>query len=239
MSKSNNWKETYDNVLSVFNVPELKSELRQTKIGDIEISSYDLFVDLNKYFSNLDIKPETRIFRIYADVVQLSNTLEIPLLNDGGAILIVARRIEIKPKCKIIVNYKKSFRIVIYTIEMTSELEIIANNDSYKFEIKDSKNVGKILTICNGKSPEYKDIRIFDNIILKNNTFLKILQYTLNIAIALFYDNLGITRPILSWIIRITRQSEREETKELYYYALTILTKLNTIDNRKENNIKF
>ncbi|CAG8786864.1 11806_t:CDS:1, partial [Racocetra fulgida] len=115
------------------------------------ISGCDLFVDLNKYFSNLDIKPETRIFRIYADVIQLSNILEIPLLNDGGAILIVARRIEIEPKCKIIVNYKKSFRIVIYSIEMTSELEIIANNDSYKFEIKDSKNVGKLLTICNGK----------------------------------------------------------------------------------------
>ncbi|CAG8666538.1 2974_t:CDS:2 [Cetraspora pellucida] len=239
MFKSNNWKETYDKVLSFFKVPELKPELQQTKIGDIEISSCDLFVDLNKYFSNLDIKPETRIFRIYADVVQLPNTLEIPLLNDGGAILIVARRIEIEPKCKIIVNYKKSFRIVIYTIEMTSELEINANNDSYKFEIKDSKNVGKILTLCNGKSSEYKDIPIFDNIILKNNAFLKVLQYSLNIAISLFYDNPGITRPILSWIIRITRQSEREETKELYYYALTILTKLNIIDKRKENNIKF
>ncbi|KAF0498881.1 hypothetical protein F8M41_020485 [Gigaspora margarita] len=120
---------------------------------------------------------------------------------------------------------------------MTSELEIIANNDSYKFEIKDSKNVGKLLTICNGKSPEYKDIRIFDNIILKNNAFLKLLQYSLNIAIALFYDNPGITRPFISWIVRITRPSELEETKELNYYALTILTKFNTIEKKEKKII--
>ncbi|CAG8649457.1 36418_t:CDS:2 [Gigaspora margarita] len=239
MSQPNNCKEMYDNVLRFFNMPKLKPELLLTNIGDIEISGCDFFVDLYKYFSNLDRKPETRIFRIYADVVKLSNTLEIPLLNDSGAILIVARRIEIEPKCKIIVNYKKFFRIVIYAIEMTSKLEIIANNSSYKFEIKDQKNVGKLLNIYNDKTPEYKDIHTFDNIILKNNSFFKMLQYSLNIAIALFYDNPGITRSILSWIVRITRKSELEEIKELYYYALTILTKLNTIDKRKENNIKF
>ncbi|CAG8568289.1 3554_t:CDS:2, partial [Dentiscutata heterogama] len=170
---------------------------------------------------------------------KLSNTLEFPLLNDSGAILIVARRIEIEPKCKIIVNYKKFFRIVIYSIEMTSELEIIANNSSYKFEIKDQKNVGKLLNIYNDKTPEYKDKHTFDNIILKNNSFFKMLKYSLNIAIALFYDNPGITRSILSWIVRITRKSELEEIKELYYNALTILTKLNTIDKRTENNIQF
>ncbi|CAG8831138.1 15886_t:CDS:2, partial [Cetraspora pellucida] len=156
-----------------------------------------------------------------------------------GAILIVARRIEIGSKCQIVINYKKFIRIIIYAIEMTSELEIIANNVSYKLKIKDSKNVGKLLTIHNHKSPEYKDIYTFDNIILKNESFFKILRYSLNIAIALFYEKPGITRSILSWTIRITRKSECEETKELYYYALTIFTKLNVIDKRKADNIQF
>ncbi|CAG8662105.1 19940_t:CDS:2 [Gigaspora margarita] len=35
------------------------------------------------------------------------------------------------------------------------------------------------------------------------------------------------------------KTSELEEAKELYYYALTILKKFNTIEKRKENNIKF
>ncbi|CAG8785668.1 15986_t:CDS:2, partial [Cetraspora pellucida] len=240
MSQLINWKETY-NILSFFNinVPKLEPELRQTDIEDIEISGCDLFVDLYQHFSNIDIKPKTRIFRIYADVVQLSKTLTISLLNESGAILIVARRIEIGSKCQIVINCKKFIRIIIYAIEMTSELEIITNNDSYKLEIKDSKNVGKLLTIHNDKSPEYKDIYTFDNIILKNKSFFKILRYSLNIAIALFYEKPGITRSILSWIIRITRKSECEETKELYYYALTIFTKFNIIDKRKADNIQF
>ncbi|CAG8704314.1 45152_t:CDS:2, partial [Gigaspora margarita] len=239
MPQSNNWKEVYNDVLSFFKIPKLKPELRMTDIGDIEVSGSDLFVDLYEYFSNFNIKPETRIFRIYADVVQLSKTFEIPLANDSCAILIVARRIEIEPKCQIIINYKKFFRIIIYTMEISSELEIIANYDSYKFEIKDSESIGKLLTICNGKSPEFKDICTFDNIILKNNSFFKILQYSLNIAIALFYDNPGITRSILSWIRKITRHSECEELNELYDYASTIVTKLNAIDKRKNDNILF
>ncbi|CAG8760717.1 7289_t:CDS:2, partial [Gigaspora rosea] len=202
------------------------------------ISVCDLVIDLYEFLSKPNI-PKARIFRIYGDVVQLSNTLEISPLNGSGAILIVARRIEIGPKCQIIINYKKFFRIIIYAAEITSGLEIIANNDSYKIEINDSKNVGKLLTIYDGKSPEYEDIHTFDNIILKNDSFFKILRYSLNIATALFYDDPRITRSILSWIVRITRESDLEETKDLYYHALTIFTKLNTIDEKKKNNIQF
>ncbi|CAG8849621.1 28901_t:CDS:1, partial [Racocetra persica] len=165
----------------------------------------------------------------------LSNTLEIPHLDGSGVILIAARRVEIKPGCQIIVNYKKFFRIVIYTEEMTSELEIIAknqlkNDDSSKFiikKLKDDKCVGKLLTIRDGKSPEYKDIYIFDNIILKNHSFLKIVRYSLLIASVLFYDKPEITRSILYWISKITKsQSETKEQskiKELYYQALSML----------------
>ncbi|CAG8469800.1 12714_t:CDS:2 [Gigaspora rosea] len=111
-----------------------------------KVSGSNLFVDLYEYFFNFNIKPETQIFQIYADVVQLLKTFEIPLLNDSCAILIVARRIEIELKCQIIINYKKFFRIIIYIAKMSSELEIIANNISNKFEIKDSEKFGKILT---------------------------------------------------------------------------------------------
>lgn len=198
-----------------------------------------MVVDLYEHLSKPNINPKARIFRLYGDVVQLSNTLEISPLNGSGAILIVTRRIEIGPKCQIIINYKKFFRIIIYAAEITSGFEIIANNVSYKIEINNSKNVGKLLTVYDGKSPEYEDIHTFDNIILKNDSFFKILRYSLNIAITLFYDDPRITRSILSWIVRITRESEREETRDLYYHALTIFTKLNTTDEKKKNNIQF
>lgn len=220
----------------------LKPELQLT---DAEIINYDLIVDLNKLFSNPEIKPNARIFRIYGNIIQLSNDLTIPPLNGSGVILIAARRIEIKPGCQIIVNYKKTFRIVIYAKEMTSELEIIVknqlnNNDSSKFvinESKDDKYIGKLLTIRDGKNPEYKDIYIYDNNILKNHSFLKILRYSLLIASVLFYDEPEITRSILSWIVRITR--EFEEAKELYYHGLTILTQFNTVDSRKKDKFQF
>ncbi|CAG8442635.1 23951_t:CDS:2 [Gigaspora rosea] len=240
MSQSNNWKETYNNVLSFFKIPKLNPELRLADIKDIEVSFSDLFVDLYEFFSNFKIQPETQIFRIYADVVYLSKTLEIQLSNDSCAILIVARQFEIEPNCQIIIkNCKKFFRLIIYTAKMSSELEIIANNVSNKFEINDSENFGKILSIRNGKSPEFKDITTFDNIILKNNSFFKILQYSLNIAIALFYDNPEITRSILFWIRKITRHSEREELKELFDHTSTIVTKLYAINKRKNDNILF
>ncbi|CAG8804477.1 10525_t:CDS:1, partial [Gigaspora rosea] len=110
------------------------------------VINYDLIVDLNKLFSNPDIKPNAQIFRIYGNIIKLSSDLTIPPLNGSGVILIAARRIEIKPGCQIIVNCKKTFRIVIYAKEMTSELEIIAknqlkNDDSSKFVINFFENI--------------------------------------------------------------------------------------------------
>ncbi|CAG8522352.1 1316_t:CDS:2 [Racocetra fulgida] len=255
MSQSNNWKEIYNSVLSVFNAPELKTELRLTDIKDIEISGCNLFFDLYEHFSNLNITPKTRILRIYADVVQLANTLEITSLNGGGAILIVARRIEIVPKCQLIINYNKSFRIIIYAQEMTSELEIVAKNqlnnnvNTFKFDIDDSKDnkiVGKSLNIFSDKSPEYKDLYIFDIVILKNYLFLKLLRYSLLIANILFYDEPTITRSILSWIYKITELqsgiSEEESYQtisELYHKALSMLVQLDTYEERRKNKFSF
>ncbi|CAG8693807.1 11986_t:CDS:2, partial [Racocetra persica] len=220
------------------------------------ISGCNLFFDLYEHFSNLNITPKTRILRIYADVVQLANTLEITSLNGGGAILIVARRIEIGPKCQLIINYNKSFRIIIYAIEMTSKLEIVAKNqlnnnvNTFKFDIndsKDNKNVGKSLNIFSDKSPEYKDLYIFDKVILKNYLFLKLLRYSLLIANILFYDEPTITRSILSWIYKITELqsgiSEEEESyqtiSELYHKALSMLVQLDTYEERRKNEISF
>ncbi|KAF0530834.1 hypothetical protein F8M41_012000 [Gigaspora margarita] len=80
---------------------------------------------------------------------------------------------------------------------MTSELESIAKNKlkndvcSIKFNINNSKNnkiICKLLTIHDGKNSEYKDIYVFDNIILKSLSFLQLLRYSLLIASVLFYD---------------------------------------------------
>ncbi|CAG8559719.1 13871_t:CDS:2 [Cetraspora pellucida] len=231
-SQWNNLKETYDDLLRIFKVPPLKTELQRT---NVEIFNCGLVVDLNKLFS--DINPKVQIFRIYGDIVRLSNTLEIPPLNGRSVILIAARRIEIEPRCKIIVNYKKSFRIVIYTLEITSELEIIAKNQQKNNTclLKDIENIGKLYTAPYDEVP--KDICIFDNSILKNHSFLKMLRYSLLIASVLFCDKLEIARSILSWIVRITRESE--ESKELYDYGLTMFTQHNSKDKGKEKNIQF
>ncbi|CAG8591642.1 6149_t:CDS:2 [Dentiscutata heterogama] len=218
-NKISNWNEKYNELLDLFKVPPLKPELQLTD-------------------------------------EELSNTLEIPLLDGSYVILIAARRVEIEPGCQITVNYKKSFRIVIYTEEITSELEIIAKNhlkvdDSSKFIINKAKNdkcVGKLLTIRDGKNPEYKDIYIFDNTILKNHSFLKILRYSVLIASVLFYDKPEITRSILSWICKInesyfdTKQLETKELsklKELYYQALSMLVQLDIFKERENNEISF
>ncbi|CAG8825042.1 5032_t:CDS:2, partial [Cetraspora pellucida] len=237
-SQRNNLKKTYEDLLKVFKTPSLKPELQLTIV---EIFNCDLIVNLNDLFSNHNINPKARIFRIYGNIIQLSSTLTIPPLNGSGIILIVARRIEIKPGCQIIVNYKKSFRIVIYAKEITSKLEVIATNqlknesNLLKFDAnisKDNKNVGKSLTIRDDKSLEDKDLYNFDNVVLKKHSFLKMLRYSLLIASVLFYDEPEITRSILSWIVRITKESK--EAKELCYHGLTISIQLNTVDRKKD-----
>ncbi|CAG8810374.1 8589_t:CDS:2, partial [Racocetra persica] len=220
----------------------IKVEFLETGINNIY--NCDLIVDLNELFSNPNIKPKARIFRIYGNIIQLSSTLTIPPLNGSGVILIAARRIEVKPGCQIIVNYKKSFRIIIYAKEMTSELEVIAINqlknesNLLKFDVnisKDNKTVGKSLTIRDDKSLENKDLYIFDNIILKNHLFLKILRYSLFIASILFYDEPEITRSILSWICKITES----QSSELYHHALSMLVQLDISEERRKNEISF
>ncbi|CAG8618023.1 31986_t:CDS:2 [Gigaspora margarita] len=240
-SQRNNLEETHDYLLKIFKVPSLKPKLQPT---NVEIFNCNLIVDLNELFSRSDIKPKTRIFRIYGNIIQLSSDLTIPPLNGGGVILIAARRIEIKQGCKITVNYKKSFRIVIYAREMTSELEIIAINqlknesNLLKFDSnisKDNKTVGKSLTIRDDKNPENKDLYIFDSFILENNSFLKMVRYSLLIASVLFYDEPEITRSILSWICKITES----QSCELHHQALSIFVQLDISEERRKNEISF
>ncbi|CAG8651089.1 5173_t:CDS:2, partial [Dentiscutata heterogama] len=92
-SQWNNLKKIYDYLLEIFKVPSLKPELQLT---NVEIFNCDFLVNLNELFSKSNIKPNTRIFRIYGNIIQLSDDLTIPPLNSGGVILIAARRIEIK-----------------------------------------------------------------------------------------------------------------------------------------------
>ncbi|CAG8507934.1 2756_t:CDS:2, partial [Cetraspora pellucida] len=89
------WETLYKNVLNHYNIKFI-SESRQTVA---EIFESDL----------------------------LSNNLEIQNLKCCGIILIAARRFEVKRGCQISINYKegKHFQLLIYAMEMPSELKII------------------------------------------------------------------------------------------------------------------
>ncbi|CAG8667175.1 2217_t:CDS:2 [Cetraspora pellucida] len=228
-----NLRETYKDILKRF---PFKPKLE--KLTDSEIFICDLFIDLNEFFANDKTKTKARIFRIYGDIIRLSNNLKIPSSAENGVMLIVARRFEIEKEYHISVDYKNYFRIVVYAMEMPFELKIILKNQTITFKITDS-NIGKCLTLY-GSEQKFVDIDIFDNVILKRDPFFKILRFSLQIATALFYDEAKteIIESILSWIIKITK-SQSEPYSELYHQALSILTQLNISKKRRESKFSF
>ncbi|RIB27955.1 hypothetical protein C2G38_2159281 [Gigaspora rosea] len=243
-SQWNKCEKLYNEVIEFFKVP-FKPKLQLTSI---EVFKCDLIIDLNELFKNPDIRPEVQIIRIYGDVIKLSRDLELPHMVGCSVILIAARRIEIEPGCQILINYKESFRIVVYTLEMPSELTIIAKNQlenseagSFKLKIDTpNKQIGKLLSIQKGKNPEYKDISTFEDskiFKIKEGSFLKMLRFSLQIACALFYDEPEITQSILTWIINITRLPPGVD--ELYNQALPILIQFNILDERRKSEIAF
>ncbi|KAF0558416.1 hypothetical protein F8M41_009306 [Gigaspora margarita] len=126
-------------------------------------------------------------------------------------------------------------------MELSSELKIniIKNEEKHplKFNIN-SPNVGGLISLHSG---EFKDIPIFDNIILRKNPFIRILRFSLQIAIALFYDNCEVTRSILAWIVKISEQLKGKEEKEfemvkkLYNYASRMLEQFNAFIEREKS----
>ncbi|KAF0558417.1 hypothetical protein F8M41_009307 [Gigaspora margarita] len=85
------WITLYKDVLSHYNIKFIP-ESRQT---DAEIFESDLVINLNEFFEKRNNEIKASIIRIYGDVVQLSNDLEIQNLKCCGIILIAARRFEI------------------------------------------------------------------------------------------------------------------------------------------------
>ncbi|CAG8831731.1 28898_t:CDS:2, partial [Gigaspora margarita] len=234
-----NWSTLYKDVLNHYNIKFIP-ESRET---DAEIFESDLVINLNEFFAKRNNEIKASIIRIYGDVVQLSNDLEIQNLKCCGIILIAARRFEIKQGCQISINYKeeKHFQLLIYSMEISSELKIniIKNEEKYplKFHIN-SPNVGGLISLHSG---EFKDIPVFDNIILRKNPFIRILRFSLQIAIALFYDDCEVTRSILTWIVKISEQlKDREEkefevVKKLYDHASRMLEQFNAFIEREKS----
>ncbi|CAG8811522.1 16374_t:CDS:2, partial [Racocetra persica] len=127
-------------------------------------------------------------------------------------------------------------------MEMLSEL-IIKNEDKNPLTFKiNSPNIGGLISLHSG---EFKDIPDFACIILQKKPFSKILRFSLQIAVALFYDNRKVTRSILTWIIKINEQlkdkeeKEFEMTKKLYYRALRMLDHLNAFIEREKSEFIF
>ncbi|CAG8552151.1 7899_t:CDS:2 [Acaulospora morrowiae] len=246
------WKKLYDDVLKFFKVEPKPESLRTS----VQILESDLVVDLkklatlDKYFKDDTIETKARIIRIYGDVVQLSDDLEIPSLENGSVILIAARRIEIKPGCKIKIDCKgdKTFRLVAYAMEMPSKFDIVTSDDrQFEFQIYNQYK-GRLLSLPSG---EFRDIPTFDSIILEKKPFVKVLRYSLQIASALFYDDRNVTKSILTWIVEITKSEigetketdnesgSHEKVRELYKQVYPLLMQLNILEERKKNEMLF
>ncbi|CAG8827611.1 23523_t:CDS:2, partial [Gigaspora margarita] len=229
------WETLYKDVLSHYNIKFIP-ESRQTYV---EIFKSALVINLNEFFAKQNNEIKVNVICIYGDVVQLSNNLEIQNLKCCGIILIAARRFEVKQGCQIFVNYneEKHFQLLIYAMEMPLELKIIKNQEKFplRFKINRPTNIGGLISLHSG---EFKDILIFDSIILLKKPFSKLLRFSLQIAIALFYE---VTRSILTWIVKISEQLKGREEKEfevvkkLYNHASRMLEQLNAFIEREES----
>ncbi|CAG8571822.1 21987_t:CDS:2, partial [Gigaspora rosea] len=177
------WKTLYNNILNFFEIP-FEPELQQSSV---QFLKSDLVIDLCEIFKN-HIK--TRIIRIFSDVIQLSNDLEISTLEGDCIILIVARRVEIKPRCLNV------------CMKSTNIIKLFKVN---------SQDIGGSLSLHKG---EFSNIKIFDTKILQKEPFNKILQFSLQIACALFYDEPKVAQSIFIWIDKITKHSQSKEAKD-------------------------
>ncbi|KAF0449315.1 hypothetical protein F8M41_002504 [Gigaspora margarita] len=210
------WKKLYEDVLAHFNIrfepePLLLQTVLQT---DVQIFESDLVIDLNEFFQKFENKINAQIIRIYGDVVQLSDDLEIQMLESHGIILMVARRFETKQGCQISIKYKEQnhFQLLIYTIEMPSEL-IIKNEDkdSLKFKINSPNFIGGLISL---------DIALFyDN----RKVTRSILEWIIKISEQLKYKE----------------EKEFEMGKKLYYRALRMLELLNDFIEREKSKFTF
>ncbi|KAF0499970.1 hypothetical protein F8M41_020350 [Gigaspora margarita] len=219
------WKN--NNILTFFEIP-FEPELQQSSL---QFLKSDLVVDLCEIFKT---HIRARIIRIFSDVIQLSKDFEISTLEGDSIILIVARRVEIKPGCKIIVNNEKkfSFKLVIYTMDMPTGLNVsMKSSNIIKLFKVNSQYIGGSLSLHKG---EFINIKIFDTKILQKEPFNKILQFSLQIACALFYDEPEVARSIFTWIDKITKHSQSKEAKELYHHGLTMLEQYKLLNERKE-----
>ncbi|KAF0499974.1 hypothetical protein F8M41_020354 [Gigaspora margarita] len=180
------WKTLYNNILTFFEIP-FEPDLQQS---NLQFLKSDLVIDLCEIFKT---HIGARIIRIFSDVIQLSKDLEGDCI-----ILIVARRVEIKP----------------------------GFNSQY---------IGEFLSLHKG---EFSNIKIFDTKILQKEPFNKILQFSLQIACALFYDEPEVAQSIFTWIDKITKHSQSKEAKELYHHGLTMLEQYKLLNERKETKDK-
>ncbi|CAG8653281.1 17620_t:CDS:2, partial [Cetraspora pellucida] len=235
------WKTLYKDILDFF-------QIQYNPVSEctpVEFIKSDLVIDLSKVFPNLENREyiKTDIVRIYGDVVQLSENLEIRDLDECNILFIVARRIEVNPGCRIVINHEKkdTFRLVVYAKEIPFDLNVeitsIYNNKVIinKFSSNhEYKHIGGTLLVQSGNLKDIKHFEKFDNKIFLRKQFSKILQFSLQIACALFYDEPTITQSILNWIIEITAQSQLDEIKELYHHGLAISELFHIFKKRME-----
>ncbi|CAG8501008.1 8178_t:CDS:2, partial [Cetraspora pellucida] len=213
-----------------------------------------------------------------------SHNLEIKLTKNHTVILIVARRFEVKQGYQISINFEEGmhFELLIYTKYMPELFAKIEKKDDKQYQLliytasepiskheeKDlqihkinSSKIGGLISLHSEKSKEkpildFKEIPNFDSIILQRKSFIKILRFSLQIAVALSYndtdttyndtyDSTNVTQSILKWITDICEkmkdkpENEFEMTKKLYNNAVTMQKQLKTRNDKENSNFNF
>ncbi|CAG8440137.1 15920_t:CDS:2 [Acaulospora morrowiae] len=230
------WRTLYEQIFEIFKIPSISKEFASNaqqwlmRLASAVIIKCDLVVKLGEVFARAS-KTRARIFRIYADVIQVDDDLDISTVDGGGMIFMVARRIEVKEGCKVTINCgtKDPFRVMVYAMEIPCELCIIAKDSGLQNEhhfALNRPNLGGLLTLSNDGKHEFQDLPKFDETIFRKTSFSQMIQFSLHIGISMLYDEPEITRSILLWIIKITDDSEIKIAKELHTQGLAMLVQL-------------
>ncbi|CAG8544454.1 10077_t:CDS:2, partial [Dentiscutata erythropus] len=205
---------------------------------------------LNEFFKKLKRDSlKARIIRIYSDVVQISNHLEIRLIQ-GGALCIIARKLEIKKDAKVTFYYgHDTLKFIIYSRDIPSEFKVnVVHHQSSTIQNQTVKemdlaydidsNVGANLTLVGDKSPYFEHIsNVDDTVIQQDNDCHKLLRIQFQIAVSLLYDSPNISSSIFKWICAMSVNSII--VKDLYIQSMTLLVNLSlrTKENKTDSNI--
>lgn len=231
-SITTNWAAFYQDLLAHVQIPATTRE----DFGRTQVNIRNLLVNVNDIYAKIrqqGLNP--RIIAIYADIATLSNDIE-PLIHETG-LLLVARRIEVKQKTGILLDYRRSQigKLVIYAHEIIGNLQAKAitasdhGSQATLFDLSSLNSLGAVVSYRD-KAPSMTSLDTFDDSGLELGSPLRLsLTSIFQVATAVNYSHPDITRSMLAWIASATKGSKA--ALDLYLQSSALLAQLNTANS--------